>query len=123
MQNGSRILVVDDDEEICTVLQLILELQGHSVLALQRADRVAEVLSAEPIKLIVLDMLIGSAKGTDVCMQLKGNDKTAGIPIMMLTALPDAEKVCRAAGADDFISKPFDMDSLISKVNQLLLRD
>ncbi len=120
MLKSSKILVVDDDEEICMMIKLILEHNAFSVLTLQRADKISEVLGTEPIELIILDMLIGDIKGTDICQQLKNNAATARIPILMLTALPDAEKICRQAGANAFISKPFEIDNLIAQVNEFV---
>jgi DNA-binding response OmpR family regulator len=64
-------------------------------------------------------MLIAGVKGHEVCTQLKKDAATAHYPIMMMTALPDAEKLCREHEADDFIAMPFEMMQMISKINML----
>jgi DNA-binding response OmpR family regulator len=118
MSNLSQILVVDDDEEIGIMLKLTLEHRGFPVIVLQRPEQAEEAITQNNIGLIILDMLIGGVKGTDVCLRLKGNSSTAHIPVMMLTAIPDAEVICKDAGADEFLSKPFEMNLLISKIKQ-----
>jgi DNA-binding response OmpR family regulator len=120
LSQAATILVVDDDAEIGLVLKLILEHKAFQVLLLQKANEVENLISQHNIDLIILDMLIGGIKGTDVCASLKANHRTLSIPIIMMTALPDAEQICKEAGANDFITKPFDIDSLLSKINHLL---
>lgn len=117
-----KILVVDDDEEIGRLLQLLLEHKGYSVITLNRTERIEEMIQQYNVQLIILDMLIGSVKGSDVCRRLKANINTAAVSILMMTALPEASQICKEAGSDDFLSKPFEMDILHSKVNQLLSR-
>jgi DNA-binding response OmpR family regulator len=115
-----KILVVDDDQEIGLMLKLILEHHGFSVSICERAENLEEIILKNNFSLIMLDMLIAGIKGTDVCAQLKSNPHIANIPIMMVTALPGTENICLAAGADDFLSKPFEMTDLISKINLLI---
>lgn len=118
----NRILVVDDDQEIGFMLKLILEHQGFSVALLERAENVAEVIIKDNFKLIILDMLIAGTLGTEVCAVLKNNPAISHIPILMITAFPDSEKICLDAGADNFLSKPFEMKELFSKVNSLVMQ-
>jgi DNA-binding response OmpR family regulator len=120
MKKTITILVVDDDEEIGFMLKLMLEHKGFSVIILQRVEQTEKVLKNNKVDLVILDMLIAGEKGTDLCIQLKNNPATSRLPVMMITALPDAETICALAGADDFLSKPFEMDEIISKVNYLL---
>ena len=119
MQKGATILIVDDEEEIGFMLKMMLEHKGFAVIVTNRAEPVEEILKNNQVDLVVLDMLIAGVKGTDVCASLKENAATAHIPVLMITALPDAESVCRLAGADDFVSKPFEMAEILFKVNHL----
>lgn len=116
----NRILVVDDDQEIGFMLKLILEHQGYSVALLDRAENVAEIILNDNFRLIILDMLIAGILGTEVCAILKKNPAISHIPILMITAFPDSEKICIDAGADNFLSKPFEMKELFSKINSLI---
>jgi DNA-binding response OmpR family regulator len=120
MSKAPQILVVDDDEDIGMMLKMTLEHKGFSVIVLQKSEQTEDVISRNDISLIILDMLIYGVKGTDVCMRLKENINTSHIPVIMLTALPGAEAVCKQAGADDFLSKPFEMNLLILKINQFV---
>jgi DNA-binding response OmpR family regulator len=119
-QKKPVVLVVDDDEEIGFMLQMMLNHKGFSVILLKRAEQTEEVLSKNQVDVIILDMLIAGVKGTDVCIRLKNNPVFAHIPIIMITALPDAKTICAQAGANDFLSKPFEMDDMISKLHSLI---
>ena len=71
-------------------------------------------------QLLLMDMLLSGTDGRDVCRKLKTDPSTSKVKIIMMSAHPDADKSCREAGADDFISKPFDIDHFISVVKNLL---
>ena len=118
MKAAVKILVVDDDEEIGIMLKMILEYNEFEVTVMQRAENTEAVAKELDADLIILDMLIAGIKGSDVCKQLKANYATKNIPVIMITALPEIEQICKDAGADDFLAKPFDIDSLLNKVNQ-----
>ena len=123
MKNGSSILVVDDDQDIGTMLKMMLEYKGYAVTVINRADQTHEILSCNKIDLVILDMLIANIYGTDVCMQIRKNIATAHLPVLMISALPDARQDCIKAGANDFISKPFDMQEILSKVRAYIGAD
>lgn len=114
------ILVVDDDESIGFMIKMMLEHKGFSVIVKQDALQLKELVHSDNIGLIILDMLINGIKGTDICTELKADAETKHIPIMMMTALPGIEKMCKDAGADDFVAKPFEMDVFVLKVQSLL---
>ena len=79
-------------------------------------DRLLKMLTEVNPRMILIDMLLSGMDGRDACRKLKTEPATSHIKIMMMSAHPDADKSCREAGADDFISKPFDMDYFISKI-------
>ena len=120
MLKKDTILVVDDDEEIGFMLTMMLEHKGFSVLLAKRIDQAKEIINNKDVDLVILDMLIAGEKGTDLCSYLKNNDETSALPVMMITALPDAKNSCMQAGADDFLSKPFDIDEINAKIHALL---
>ncbi|MBC7868344.1 MAG: response regulator [Gloeobacteraceae cyanobacterium ES-bin-316] len=120
MESKEKILVVDDDPEIGFMLKMMLEHKGFDVTVLQRAEATADTVKENEIDLVILDMLIAGIMGTDVCRALKANPATALLPVLMITALPDAEKVCMPAGADAVLSKPFEMSELVTNVHTLL---
>jgi len=116
-----KILVVDDNQEILEVIELILELEGYQVSALIDANHFNERLTAFKPDLILLDVMLGSLDGRDLCNSLKADKVTVNIPVIMISAshnLNDMQN--RVCYPNDFIAKPFDIDNLISKVNQQL---
>ena len=123
MKNGSNILVVDDDQDIGTMLKMMLEYKGYDVTVINRADQTYHILSSNKIDLVILDMLIADIYGTDVCIQLRKNTATAHLPVIMISALPDARQDCIMAGANDFISKPFEMQEILSMVRSYIGED
>ena len=69
-----------------------------------------------------MDMLLSGADGTEICKRLKQNEGTSSIPVLMFSAHPTAKESCLGAGADDFISKPFEMNDMMDKVNFFIER-
>jgi DNA-binding response OmpR family regulator len=113
---NARILVVDDDPDISMMLKLMLEFKGYSVRTADRKEEIYRVLGSDTIDLIIMDMLLSGINGTDICTELKQNKDISGIPVMMISAHPNAKEICQEAGANDFISKPFDMQDILSKI-------
>ena len=72
------------------------------------------------IELILLDKLISGVDGTDVCAELKQDEEVAHVPVLMMSALHNVGDICKAAGAVDFIAKPFDMETLTQKIDAIL---
>ena len=120
MENFGKILVIDDDPDIGLMMKMMLTYKGYSVVLLEKADEVEETLSKHKIDLIFMDMLLSGINGTDVCAVIKNNSQYKAIPLIMMSAHPDAKKICLQAGANDFISKPFDTHDLLAKVANLM---
>jgi len=120
MNKKEKILVLDDDPDIGTMIKMMLEYKGYTVSVSDRADQAAEVLQSNDIDLVIMDMLLSGVNGTDLCSELKKNSSTSGIPVIMISAHPNAKEICLLAGADEFISKPFDMQDILSKIDRLI---
>jgi DNA-binding response OmpR family regulator len=114
------ILLVDDDKDICVMVEAILQFAGHQVKSCSIPDQLPQLLQHTKPRLLLMDMLLSGTDGRDVCRQLKAEPENDHIKIIMMSAHPDADRSCREAGADDFISKPFDMDYFIGRVNTQL---
>lgn len=123
MPDKTKILVVDDDSGIGEMLQTLLEFYGFEVKVTEQPDETEKIIKEEDIDLVMLDMLISGVNGTDVCARLRKNPETADVPVLMMSALHDAGKKCKEAGANDFIAKPFEMEELISRINSILKQD
>jgi len=120
MKNIQKILIIDDDPDIGIALQLLLEYKGFESIISQDGLQVEEILQDQNIGLVILDLLISGVNGAVVCRRLKDDPLTAHIPILMFSALSNAEKTCRDAGADDFVYKPFEMNTLLLKIKHSL---
>jgi DNA-binding response OmpR family regulator len=122
MEKAIQILVVEDDPDLGTMIKLMLELKGFAVTLPERIEQTGQILRNNNIDLVLMDMLLSGANGMNICTQLKSGNETKHIPVMMISAHPEAKALCLGAGADDFISKPFDMQDLILKVNTLVYK-
>ena len=116
----TAILVVDDDPDISMMLKLMLEFKGFDVRITERPDETYDILQKNSFDLVIMDMLLSGVNGTDICTELKKNNVTSSIPLIMISAHPNAREICLQAGADDFISKPFDMQDILSKIGKLV---
>jgi class 3 adenylate cyclase len=120
-QGAYRVLVVDDDPDMAGYLALLLKREGMAVeMAADGESALVRVMTAPP-DLVLLDVMMPGMSGFDVCRQLKGDETTALIPIVLVTALEDSESRVRGieAGADDFLSKPVKREELVARVKTL----
>ena len=130
-----RILIVDDEEDICMILSYSLQQAGYETLIAHSAEEALELLQSpiahnpSPIALILLDIMMGEMSGLELAEKLKsenGNVKGENHlpPIIFLTALSDEDTVLQGfqLGADDYISKPFRIAEVLARVAAVLRR-
>ncbi|UKT64086.1 response regulator [Pedobacter mucosus] len=117
---NKKILIADDDEGIVDAVTMILEVMGYEVEFTYDGGEVLEAVKNKP-DLILLDIWMSGHDGRDICRQLKSDPKYQGIPILMISASRNIKQSALDAGANDFMEKPFEMDSLLNKVDSLLL--
>ncbi len=109
--NGRKILVIDDNVGILFALKQSLQLKGYEVMVSETYPGIQEVHAIAP-DLMFLDISLVGIDGRDVSKELKGSDLTGHIPIIILTAYPNADELAKEAGADDYLSKPFELADL-----------
>jgi class 3 adenylate cyclase/CheY-like chemotaxis protein len=119
------ILIVDDNEDNRYTLQMLLEADGHERIANASGgnDAVA-MIGTEKFSLVLLDMMMPDLNGDDVLRIIKGNPDTRDVPVVMISADTDIEKVskCIELGAEDYLSKPFNPTILRARINAALRR-
>lgn len=113
----SKILVVDDDVDILSVMEILLSMKGFEVKTLAKGEDIFPTVQNFDPDLILLDVLISGYDGRIVCKKLKSSEKTKDIPVIMFSAHPGAAATIADYGANDFISKPFDVTNLMKKIN------
>jgi len=118
MEN-KKILIADDDEGIVDAVKMILEVMGFNVEFTYDGGTVIDAVKNKP-DLILLDIWMSGHDGRDICKQLKNDPNFKHIPILMISASKDIGQSALDAGANDFMEKPFEMDTLLNRVNQLL---
>ena len=118
-----KILVVDDEDSLCEILQFNLEAEGYEADTANSAEQ-ALTTNPERYSLILLDVMMGEMSGFSMARQLKANPKTAQIPIIFCTA-KDTEDDTIAGfnlGADDYVTKPFSVREVLARVRSVLRR-
>jgi DNA-binding response OmpR family regulator len=116
-----KILLIDDDPGILEALTLILEGEGYEIETIIKVSKdINRKLKKFHPDLILLDMLLSGLDGRDIAKNLKANPKYKKIPIIMLSAHPNAKREAMACGANYFIAKPFDMNELIALVKKAI---
>jgi Response regulator containing a CheY-like receiver domain and a GGDEF domain len=119
---SARVLVVDDILPNVKLLEAKLSSEYYDVLTASNGPEALEKVAAESPDLVLLDVMMPGMDGFEVCSKIKADPKLAHIPVVMVTALTDAEDKVRGleAGADDFLSKPINDTALMARVRSLV---
>nr|WKF61787.1 Transcriptional regulatory protein OmpR [Paraburkholderia busanensis] len=116
-----HVLVVDDEEDIRSLLTGFFRRHGHEVSIATDGDTLFEMLNSRPIDLVILDVMLPGEDGFSLCRRLRATSK---VPVIMLTAVADHvdRVVGLEIGADDYLTKPFDARELLARVKAVLRR-
>lgn len=112
----NKILVVDDNPSILEAVELILSSEGYDVKTLLQGDQTYETVVSYSPHVIILDLLLSGKNGQEITKELKANQKTKDIPVVIISAHPEAQKSAKSAGAEGFLEKPFDVADLLDTV-------
>lgn len=117
-----KILIVDDEVDLVETLLFPLEMEGFNVLVSYNGEDALKQARKESPDLILLDLMLPKLDGYKVCRLLKFDERYKHIPILMLTAkTQEKDKLLgKETGADEYITKPFDIDELMKKVKAYL---
>ncbi|MDD5209960.1 MAG: response regulator transcription factor [Elusimicrobiales bacterium] len=119
-----KILIVEDEKDIARLLEYNLKKEGYRTVLAHEGSAAPLLAAKERPRLVILDLMLPGLDGLEVCRRMKMDAKTAGIPIIMLTAKgEESDKVVGLEmGADDYVTKPFSVKELISRVKAVLRR-
>src|ERR1700712_3333068 len=117
MDKLKKIMIADDDFAILDSLSIMLEFEGYEVMSTSDANTLLEMDNEFP-DLLLLDIWMSGTDGRDICKHLKQKTSTREIPIVLISASREIEKSAKEAGANDFLSKPFEVTDLLHKVKQ-----
>lgn len=116
----SKILVCDDDQSILEVISIILEQNKYQVKTLSSGKAIKKNIDIFKPDLIFLDLWMPGIEGSEITQLLKRDEKTRSIPIIIISALNDTEKIAKKYGADGFLTKPFNMADLVKTVEKFV---
>ena len=119
MNIQKRVMIADDDPGILDAVVAMLEFGGYQVSSTPNGATLLDIKDDFP-DLLLLDIWMPGTDGRDVCKQLKAQQSSRKMPIIMISASTELERSAKEAGADDFLEKPFDMDELLQKIEYYL---
>ena len=119
-----KILIVEDEQPLVTLLTYNLETEGYATTVAMRGDQAADLVHEERPDLLILDWMLPGISGIELCRRLRQRQETKTLPIIMLTARGEESERIRglATGADDYVVKPFSVAELMARVKALLRR-
>ena len=117
-----KILVVDDSSTNIVLLEAILNGQGYQIETAQSVKEAYQIIRKETVNLILLDLLMPKVSGYDFLKEIKSNETTKNIPVIIVSATADPENKKKSIelGALDFINKPIDIQNFIDKIESVL---
>lgn len=108
-------MIADDDPGIVDAVEMLLEFEGYEVTSTIDGTTLLDMKTDLP-DLLLLDIWMSGKDGRDICKKLKQEITTKNIPVIMISASRDIRESAIAAGADDFLAKPFEMNDLLEKI-------
>ncbi|AMR32468.1 hypothetical protein A0256_14065 [Mucilaginibacter sp. PAMC 26640] len=114
-----KVLFIDDDEDLLSLVALLLKEENIEVISTTASLSVAEISAINP-DLILLDEWLRDKNGSEICKALKNTPGCSKIPVILFSAVNNLSTIAKQCAADAFIEKPFDIDKLVSIVNALI---
>lgn len=111
-----KIIICDDDPGIIDLLEIILEDTGHNIIAEMNSINIPSLIDKEIPDLLILDLWMPVVSGDQLLKMIRNHPKLSGIPVIIISASRDGEEIANKAGASAFLSKPFDINDLLSTV-------
>ncbi len=115
-----KVLVIDDDQDILTLVELVLSMNNFKVLAISRWEEIKDRIITFQPDLILLDVALIGADGRDICKQIKTASETKHIPVILFSAHAEIANSLDESMAQGFIAKPFDISHLVETLKSNL---
>jgi len=121
---SKNVLLVEDEHDIKDLIKAQLKNLGHNVFSATDGNIAMELIKDNQFDLFILDRMLPGINGLEICKSIRANQNTKNTPILMVTALTDPDQIVEGldAGADDYITKPFDLNVLSARVRSVLRR-
>lgn len=121
---GSRILMVEDEEDIAFILRFLLDRNGYQVDHASDGRQALDRLNGDPPDAVLLDIMLPYHDGLEIVERMRAIDAWRSIPVLMLTAKAREADIVRALelGADDYVTKPFQPEEVLARLRRLLRR-
>lgn len=113
-----KVLIIEDEPIIAEMMSILLEVDGHRVISLADTARARQKLHDRQVDLVMLDLGLKGENGQSICAYIKGHADLKHIPVILVSANTDLEKIKKECGADDHIAKPFDLHQFMEMVNR-----
>ena len=119
---GHKVLVVDDEPDFLSVIRMRLSKAGYDVICAHHGRDALEKMKIKHPDAIITDVMMPVMDGVDFYQELKGNAETRSIPVIVMTVKDKLEESFRAVGAADFLTKPFEVEDLVTKIENSINR-
>ncbi|MDF3077480.1 MAG: response regulator [Sphingobacteriaceae bacterium] len=117
---SKRILLFEDEDDVRTSIEMILDKSGYVVKGYAAADDVFSLIDDFKPDLILMDIRLEKEDGRDICRSIRGNESTSTIPVIMVSGIPEVYNSISDAGANDIVLKPFDEATLLQRIERQL---
>lgn len=114
----NKILVVDDDTDILTVVEIVLSMNNYAVKAISKWEEISQAIKTFSPDLILLDVALGGADGREICKQLKKSAETEHIPVILFSAHYDLMNSLKGCMANGLVTKPFETSYLLETIRK-----
>lgn len=114
-----RVLILDDDKDVLDVMQEALTYEGFEVYTITATDNIFSVLEEYHPDVLLIDYLLNGINGGEICSQIKKNELTCELPVVILSAYPRVIDSLGYYHCNKFIPKPFDLNELVDEINLL----
>lgn len=119
LREKTRVLLVDDEKDMLKAIETLLKTSGYTVMAKSDPENMLEAIREFRPDVLLLDYLLSGTDGKEITKKIKSREDLYQLPIILISAHPFAEEKAHEAGADSFLSKPFDMQELTNTIDSV----